>query len=55
MNKNKYVHTPRGEFRIDEMTREQAEQIGYSYYFTAPNDKYIIVGNGQRAFAIVNE
>lgn len=37
------------------MTKEQAEAAGYGYHHSSEDNLYHIMGNGTRAFAIVNE
>ncbi len=49
------IATPRGRFSLTTMTKEQMEQSGYGYHHSSDNGAYLIMGNGTRAFAIVNE
>ncbi|SHM92563.1 protein of unknown function [Anaerosporobacter mobilis DSM 15930] len=49
------IDTPRGRFSLTTMTKEQMEQAGYGYHHSSDNGAYLIMGNGTRAFAIVNE
>lgn len=49
------IDTPRGSFHLTSMTREQMEQAGYGYHHSSDNGAYLIMGNGTRAFAVVNE
>lgn len=49
------IETPRGSFSLTDMTKEQAQAAGYGYHHSSDDDRYHIVGNGTRAFAIVNE
>ncbi len=44
------VKTPRGTFYVTAMSREQMEAPGYG--FPADDGKYLIMGNGTRAFAV---
>lgn len=49
------IKTPRGSFSLTDMTKEQMEAAGYGYHHSSEDDRYHIMGNGTRAFAIVNE
>lgn len=49
------VKTPRGNFSLTDMTREQMEAAGYGFHHSSDDGLYHIMGNGTRAFAIVNE
>lgn len=49
------IDTPRGSFHLTSMTREQMEQAGYGIHHTSDNGAYHIMGNGTRAFAVVNK
>ena len=49
------IDTPRGRFSLTTMTKEQMEQAGYGYHHSSDNGAYLIMGNGTRAFAIMNE
>lgn len=46
------VQTPRGNFYITNMSREQIEAAGYGFHHASEDGKYLIMGNGTRAFAI---
>ncbi len=46
------VQTPRGSFRITDMTREQMEAAGYGFHHQSEDGKYFIMGNGTNAYAI---
>ena len=46
------VRTPRGNFYITDMSREQIEAAGYGFHHASDDGKYLIMGNGTRAFAI---
>lgn len=46
------VQTPRGTFYVTAMTREQMEAAGYGFHHQSEDGKYLIMGNGTRAFAI---
>jgi hypothetical protein len=37
------------------MTKEQMDTAGYSFHHSSSDGKYLIMGNGTRAFAITNE
>lgn len=49
------VHTPRGDFRLTSMTRQEIEAAGYGFHHQSDDGKYFIMGNGTQAFAIQNE
>ncbi len=49
------VRTPRGTFHVTDMSREQMEAAGYGFHHQSDDGKYLIMGNGSRAFAIRNE
>ncbi|MDL2258109.1 antirestriction protein ArdA [Oscillospiraceae bacterium OttesenSCG-928-G22] len=49
------IETPRGSFSLTDMTREQMEAAGYGYHHSSDDGRHHIMGNGTRAFAIVNE
>ena len=49
------VRTPRGTFHVTDMSREQMEAAGYGFHHQSDDGKYLIMGNGNRAFAIRNE
>ena len=49
------VQTPRGNFYITDMSREQMEAAGYGFHHASDDGKYLIMGNGTRAFAIAAE
>ena len=49
------ITTPRGSFSVTAMTREQMEAAGYGFHHQSDNGKYLIMGNGTRAFAIAAE
>ena len=46
------INTPRGSFCVTNMTREQMEVAGYGVHHQSDDGKYLIMGNGTRAFAI---
>lgn len=48
------VTTPRGSFSLTDMTTEQMNAAGYGFHHSSDDGKYHIMGNGTRAFAIVN-
>lgn len=48
------IQTPRGSFSVTNMTREQMEAAGYGYHHSSDDGVYHIMGNGTRAFAIMN-
>lgn len=49
------VRTPRGNFRITDMTREQIEAAGFGFHHASEDGKYLIMGNGTQAYAIAAE
>ena len=49
------IATPRGSFSVTAMSREQMEAAGYGVHHQSDDGKYLIMGNGKRAFAIVAE
>lgn len=49
------VHTPRGNFHLTAMTQQEMEAAGYGFHHQSDDGKYFIMGNGTRAFAIMNE
>ncbi len=49
------VKTPRGTFYVTTMSREQMEAAGYGLHHQSEDGKYLIMGNGTRAFAIPAE
>ncbi len=40
---------------MTDMSREQMEAAGYGFHHQSDDGKYLIMGNGSRAFAIRNE
>ncbi len=46
------ISTPRGSFRVTDMSREQMEAAGYGFHHQSEDRKYLIMSNGTRAFAI---
>ena len=49
------INTPRGSFCVTNMTREQMEAAGYGVHHQSDDGKYLIMGNGTRAFAVLAE
>ena len=49
------VKTPRGNFHITDMSREQIEAAGFGFHHASEDGKYLIMGNGTQAFAIAAE
>ena len=49
------VKTPRGTFHVTAMSREQMEAAGYGFHHQSDDGKYLIMGNGTRAFAVAAE
>lgn len=46
------ISTPRGSFHVTAMSREQMEAVGYGVHHRSEDGKYLIMGNGTRAFAV---
>jgi len=46
------IRTPRGSFRVTDMTREQMEAAGYGFHHQSEDGKFLIMGNGTQAFAV---
>lgn len=60
LNPNDYltgdrIQTPRGMFFLTTLNKKQMEAIGYGYHHSSEGGKYLIMGNGEQAFAIANE
>lgn len=49
------VSTPRGSFAVTSLTREQMEAAGYGCHHRSEDGKYLIMGDGTRAFAVAAE
>ncbi len=49
------IQTPRGNFQVTAMSWEQMEAAGYGVHHISDDGKYLIMGNGTRAFAVVAE
>lgn len=49
------VSTPRGSFALTDMSRQQIEVAGYGLHHQSDDGKFLIMGNGTRAFAIRSE
>ena len=49
------IRTPRGSFYVTAMSREQMEAAGYGIHHISDDGKYLIMGNGTRAFAVAAE
>ena len=47
------ISTPRGSFCVTNMSREQMEAAGYGVHHQSDDGKYLIMGNGTRAFAVL--
>ena len=48
------VQTPRGSFHLTDLSREQMEAAGYGIHHNSDDGRFHIMGNGTRAFAVVN-
>ena len=46
------IRTPGGSFYVTAMSREQMEAAGYGVHHISDDGKYLIMGNGTRAFAV---
>lgn len=55
METGETVRTPRGSFYVTAMSREQMEAAGYGLHHQSDDGKYLIMGNGMRAFAVLAE
>ena len=49
------IKTPRGSFRVADMTREQIEAAGYGFHHQSDDGRYLIMANGTQAFAVATE
>lgn len=49
------IKTPRGTFYVTDMSREQMEAAGYGFHHQSDDGKYLVMGNGTRAFAVAAE
>ena len=49
------VRTPRGNFCITDMSREQIDAAGFGFHHASEDGKYLIMGNGTQAYAIAAE
>ena len=49
------IRMPRGSFYVTAMSREQMEAAGYGVHHISDDGKYLIMGNGTRAFAVAAE
>ena len=49
------VQTPRGSFHLTSMTKQEMEAAGYGVHHQSDDRKYLIMGNGTRAFAVLSE
>ena len=47
------ISTPRGSFCVTAMSRAQMEAAGYGIHHQSDDGKYLIMGNGTRAFAVL--
>lgn len=55
METGETIKTPRGTFHVTAMSREQIETAGYGFHHQSDDGKYLIMGNGTRAFAVAAE
>ena len=49
------IKDSRGSFYVTAMSREQMEAVGYGVHHISDDGKYLIMGNGTRAFAVAAE
>lgn len=49
------IKTPRGSFYVSDMSVEQMKEAGYGLHHQSDDGKYLIMGNGTRAFAVAAE
>ena len=49
------IRTPRGSFSLTSMSVEQMKEAGYGLHHQSDDGKYLVMGNGTRAFAIAAE
>ena len=49
------VKTPRGSFHLTDMSVEQMRAAGYGLHHSSDDGKFLIMGNGTRAFAVTAE
>ena len=49
------IKTPRGTFRLTDMTHEQMKEAGYGFHHQSDDGQYHIMADGTRAFAIAAE
>ena len=49
------IRTPRGSFSLTSMSIEQMKEAGYGLHHQSDDGKYLIMGNGTRAFAVAAE
>ncbi len=49
------IRTPRGDFYVTAMSREQIEAAGYGFHHQSDDGKYLIMANGIQAYAIPAE
>ena len=55
METGETVRTPRGSFYVTAMSQEQMEAAGYGLHHQSDDGRYLIMGNGTRAFAVLAE
>lgn len=46
------ITTPRGSFRIANLSGERMKEMGYGYHFDTEDGLFTILGDGKRAFAV---
>ena len=49
------IITPRGSFRIANLSEERMREMGYGYHFDTEDGLFTILGDGKRAFAVRKE
>ena len=49
------IQTPRGNFALTDLTKEQMQSAGYGVHHESDDRKFLIMGNGTQAFAVRSE
>ena len=50
-----YIRTPRGTFSEVSLSKTEMILLGYGYHHETDDGKYLIMGNGKKAYAIENK
>ena len=48
------IQTPRGSFALTDLSKEQMEAAGYGVHHESDDRKFLIMGNGTQAFAVIS-